>query len=644
MFKRLLIANRGEIACRIIRTARRLGIETVAVYSDADSSALHVERADAAVHIGSAPATESYLSVEKIIGAASSAGADAIHPGYGFLSESARFADACSAAGLVFVGPPADAMRRLGDKASAKILAREAQIPVVPGYDGHAQADEVLAGEAERIGFPLLIKAVAGGGGRGMRRVDTAGDFAAMLASARREAMAAFGDERVILERLIERPRHIEVQVFADRHGNVVHMFERECTLQRRHQKVIEEAPAAAMSSELRTNLTDAATALARAARYEGAGTVEFLVEGGILSSNAGFYFIEMNTRLQVEHPVTEAITGLDLVEWQLRVAAGEPLPISQDEIAMHGHAVEARLCAEDPSAGFRPSTGPIIVWSEPVFEGLRVDAGFEAGRLVPPDYDSLLAKVITHGDTRSAAIAAAAGALSRFHVAGPRTNASFLHRLLTSPEFATADIDTGLIDRGIARFASRESSPAAAAAGVRVLLEDRAAQSGDAWSAGDAFQLGVPRTVRYAFVVDGEPQSVSAAWDGDAMRLMVAGGTFDGAELETAAIFTHGPCAYVLYDLAQTVVAWPDWNAETEAGEAGSRIVAPITGRIAAIAVRAGENVERGATIAIVEAMKMEHIVQAPRDGIVAAVLVSPGEQVAAGQVIATYDEEAGA
>src|SRR5436190_16406354 len=421
MFEKILIANRGEIAVRVIRTARRLGVKTVAVVSEADRGAPFAGMADEMVEIGPGPASESYLRGDKIIAAALETKAEAIHPGYGFLAENAAFAESVGKAGLAFIGPSPDAMRRMGGKAEAKAIAAKAGVPVVPGYAGDNQTAKTLAREARRIGYPVMIKAVAGGGGRGMRLVAREADLAAALEGAEGEAQAAFGDARVLLEKVIDRPRHVEVQVFGDAHGNVVHLFERDCSLQRRNQKVIEEAPALGMSPELRARITEAAVACARAVGYEGAGTVEFLVERGMLSAQSPWYFIEMNTRLQVEHPVTEANTGLDLVEWQLRVASGERLPLDQAQIKMSGHAIEARLNAEDPASGFLPSTGPVVTFETPGGDGLRVDSGVAAGSVISPFYDSMIAKLIAHGADRPQAIARLAHGLEETVVAGPK-------------------------------------------------------------------------------------------------------------------------------------------------------------------------------------------------------------------------------
>ena len=430
MLRKVLIANRGEIACRIMRTAQAMGVATVAVYSEADATAMHVEMADEAVRIGPGPATESYLRIDRIIAAAGETGADCIHPGYGFLAENAEFAEACATAGVKFIGPSPEAMRALGGKAQAKTIATEAGVPVVPGYQGDAQDLATLQEQAGIVGYPVMIKAVAGGGGRGMRLVESSGDFAAALESAQREAQSSFGDARVLIEKFIARPRHIEVQVFGDSHGSVVHMFERDCTLQRRNQKVVEEAPAPGMSAELREMMTSAAVAVAKSVGYEGAGTVEFLVDGASLDKDARWYFIEMNTRLQVEHPVTEEITGLDLVEWQFRVAAGEPLPLRQGELSYEGHAVEVRLCAEDPANGFAPSVGSVVEFDFLEDDGLRVESGVRTGSEITPFYDSMIAKVIRFGPDRAFVIDELTSDLESIDVLGLKTNMPFSARL----------------------------------------------------------------------------------------------------------------------------------------------------------------------------------------------------------------------
>jgi 3-methylcrotonyl-CoA carboxylase alpha subunit len=486
MFGKILIANRGEIACRVIRTAWRLGIATVAVYSEADRNALHVELAHEAWPIGPAPARDSYLNIEAILDAARNSGAEAVHPGYGFLSENAEFAEACEAAGIVFIGPPASAMRAMGLKAEAKDLMQRHGVPLVPGYHGADQNSARLLDEAERIGFPVLIKASAGGGGRGMRVVGSAVEFAAALAGATREAEAAFGDDRVLLEKYLQRPRHIEVQIFADRHGNTVHLFERDCSIQRRHQKVLEEAPAPGLDPEQRSAMAEAAVAAARAVGYVGAGTVEFIAEGG------DFFFIEMNTRLQVEHPVTEAVTGLDLVEWQFRVAAGEPLPICQPDLALHGHAIEARLNAEDPERGFLPQTGTLHGLRFPPPEFARVDTGVRQGDTVTPFYDPMIAKIIAWGEDRAVAVRRLRRALAETAVLGVGTNRDFLARVAAHPEFVSGTVDTGFIERHRAALVpSRRLAPdtALAAAALFLLLarEDAAravcSRSGDRFS-----------------------------------------------------------------------------------------------------------------------------------------------------------------
>jgi 3-methylcrotonyl-CoA carboxylase alpha subunit len=650
MLKKVLIANRGEIALRIMRTARRLGVKCVAVTSAADRAAPFVARADEVVEIGPGPASESYLRPDKIIAAAKTTGADAIHPGYGFLAENADFAEAVAAAGLSFIGPSPQAMRRMGGKAEAKKIASAAGVPVVPGYSGANQSPSLLAKEAKRIGYPLMIKAVAGGGGRGMRLVEREADFAAALESARREAEAAFADGRVLIEKLIGAARHIEVQVFGDTHGNVVHMFERDCSLQRRHQKVVEEAPAPGMAPELRQAITRAAVACAKAVAYAGAGTVEFLVEGGALGADAPWYFIEMNTRLQVEHPVTEAITGLDLVEWQLRVAAGEPLPLSQEEITLSGHAIEARLCTEDPAHGFLPSIGSIAAFETPPLEGLRVDAGVETGSSVTPFYDSLIAKLIAWGEDRASAIARLRAALEGTLVAGPKTNTAFLHALISAPQFLGAAFDTGLIGRELARLAAAPPMPASAVGlGVTHMLlnahddiEDlrraSAREGYSPWSAQDGFQLGPPRRQRVRIEVDGAPRAFTVEWGAGGPRVM---GVTDGdapSAIARTLVLGDGNPIYVLNGMRQVTLSWPAFDAPAaDATGDDLSVKAPIIGRVAKLFVREGDPVEKGDRIAVVEAMKMEHVLHAPRAGRVGKLAVKEGQQVTLAALIAT-------
>ena len=652
MLKKILIANRGEIALRIMRTARRLGVRTVAVVSEADRTAPFARAADERVEIGPGPAPESYLRIDRILAAAKSTGADGIHPGYGFLAENADFAQAVGKAGIKFIGPSPDAMRRMGGKAEAKAIAAAAGVPVVPGYQGDQQSAKALVKEAKRIGWPVMIKAVAGGGGRGMRLVEREADFASLLESAQREAEQAFGDARILLEKVIARPRHIEVQVFGDSHGNVVHLFERDCSLQRRNQKVIEEAPAPAMSPELRAQITEAAVACARAVAYEGAGTVEFLVEGGTLSAAAPWYFIEMNTRLQVEHPVTESITGLDLVEWQLRVASGEKLPLTQGQIRMSGHAIEGRLNAEDPAKGFLPSIGKIAAFDAPVFEGLRIDAGVEKGSTIPPFYDSMIGKLIASGSDRNEAIARLARALEETVVAGPKTNASFLHALVTHAAFRSAEMDTGLIGREIDKLAPSAVNPRAIAFGVMHLLwqahdDIEARQSTHRaagytpWGTQDAFQLAPPRRQKLTVLVDGAATPVEVDWklDGPFVTLPAAS---DGtpADIRRISVAGDGHPLYVLYDMRQIELAWPAFDAgAAEDNGDGSAVRAPIIGRVAKVFVKAGDTVAKGDRIAVVEAMKMEHVLHAARAGKVAKVAVAENQQVTQGALVAALE-----
>jgi 3-methylcrotonyl-CoA carboxylase alpha subunit len=654
MLKKILIANRGEIAVRIIRTARRLGVGTVAVASEPDRRAPFARLADEVVEIGPGPAGESYLRIDKVIAAAKATGADGIHPGYGFLAENADFAEAVRAAGITFIGPSPDAMRRMGGKAEAKAIAAQAGVPVVPGYQGDAQDGKVLAKEAKRIGYPVMIKAVAGGGGRGMRLVEAESGFSAALESAQREAQAAFGDGRVLLEKAVERPRHIEVQVFGDRHGNVVHLFERDCSLQRRNQKVIEEAPAPGMSAELRARMVAAAVACAKAVGYEGAGTVEFLVEGGKLLPEAPWYFIEMNTRLQVEHPVTEAITGLDLVEWQLRVASGERLPLAQGEIAMSGHAIEARLNAENPARGFLPSTGPIVAFETPALEGLRIDAGVETGSVISPFYDSMIGKLIASGPDRATARARLAQGLEQSVVAGPKTNAAFLHALVTQEDFAAGRMDTGLIARELSRLAPKAGiNPRAIAFGVAHMLwsrhdelearrQETARERYSPWSVQDAFGLAGPRRQRMTVLVDGRETKVEVSWGAAGPAVSVVGAASEAeAEPRSLRVVGEADPLYVICDMVQAVLRWPIFEGGAIAAEGdGGSIRAPIIGRLAKVFVKEGDTVAKGDRIAVVEAMKMEHVLHAARAGRIAKLAAKEGDQLGESALIATLAE----
>ncbi len=649
MLKKVLIANRGEIACRIIRTARKMGIATVAVYSDADARSLHIAEADERVHIGPSPATESYLAIDKIIAAAKQTGADSIHPGYGFLSENADFATAVGKAGLIFVGPTPEAMRALGGKAAAKEIAIKAGVPVVPGYQGDKQDAASLAAEAAKIGYPVMIKAVAGGGGRGMRLVEKQADLADLLDSAKREAQSAFGNAQVLIEKVVVKPRHIEVQVFGDNHGNVVHLFERDCTLQRRNQKVIEEAPAPGMSPVLRAKMCVAAVELAKAVGYRGAGTVEFLVEGGSLASDATWYFIEMNTRLQVEHPVTEEITGLDLVEWQFRVAAGEALPRKRSEITMCGHAIELRICAEDPAKDFRPSVGRIAVFDATQIAPLRLETGVRSGDGISPFYDSMIAKLIGRGETRAQAIAALTSGLHHLVIAGPRTNARFLRNLLIDPDVQALRMDTGLIARKLTELTDDSISPAAIARGMHGLMylastsQSPAKATPDPWSRGDGFMLGAARVTARPVHIDGVDRTIRvqhSAADGAEVQFGFDPwpGVRKGAGTSALVMRADGhERIYVIDDLVQAEFAWPVYDTSAiDDGADGTSIRAPINGRVAKLYVKPGEAVEKGTRIAIVEAMKMEHVVTASATGRIDKVAAHEGDQITQGALIA--------
>ena len=655
MFGKLLIANRGEIACRVMRTARRLGIRTVAVYSDADQDALHVRMADEARRIGPAPAAESYLDIEAVLGAAKATGAEAIHPGYGFLSENERFAKACAAAGLVFVGPSAESIAAMGDKAAAKRLMAKAGVPLVPGYHGEKQDAALLEKEAARIGFPLLIKPSAGGGGKGMRVVEDGRHFAEQLEAAKREARSAFGDDRVLLERYLQRPRHVEVQVFGDGKGSVVHLFERDCSIQRRHQKVLEEAPAPGMTAERRREMGEAACAAARAIRYAGAGTVEFIAE-----QDGRFYFMEMNTRLQVEHPVTEMITGLDLVEWQLRVAAGEPLPLEQRDVRFSGHAIEARIYAEDPARGFLPSTGGLVHLSFPAPSShVRVDAGVAAAGTITPWYDPMIAKLVVYGRDRAGAVDTLRVALSQVEVAGVATNVGFLSRVAASNAFAAADLDTGFIERHRAELLPERAPLAlellAGAALAELLAEERNAReaaraSGDAWSPWhtvDGWRLNGESHHDFVFL-EGEAQHPVRVRFTEQGKRLVAGaldepldGDWDdngrlqvrlGDRRFSVRAVADGAAWHVFCDGAyRKLVLQAELRSPDDEAAAGS-LAAPMPGKVIRLLVETGASVKKGQALLILEAMKMEHTITAPADGIVKEIRFAAGEQVLEG------------
>jgi 3-methylcrotonyl-CoA carboxylase alpha subunit len=652
MFKSVLIANRGEIACRIARTATRLGMRTIAVYSAADAHALHRRLCDESYFIGGAEPRESYLSIEKLIEAAKRADAECVHPGYGFLSESADFAEACARAGLVFVGPPPAAIRAMGLKDHAKTLMQKAGVPVVPGYHGERQEPAFLKEQADAIGYPVLIKPAAGGGGRGMRRVERGVDFADALAAAVRETASAFGSSRVLVEKYVSAPRHIEIQVFADAHGNVIHLGERDCSLQRRHQKVIEETPAPAMTGRLRAKMGAAAVEAARAVGYASAGTVEFVADGSRGLREDGFWFIEMNTRLQVEHPVTEEVTGLDLVAWQFRVAAGEPLPMSQSEIRFNGHAVEARVYAEDPENGFLPSTGKIVGLELP--RGIRVDSGVEAGGEVSPFYDAMIAKLVVHAETREAALDRMTRALDETLVAGIRNNVAFLRALCASPEFRQGHFDTGYIDRNLAALGAvprKGIDGAAAALGIARLLthDHQQAASGDEdeavaafpWAATDGFQFTGSRLLTLPIAVDGEAKDATVAYGKDGMKVSVDG---ELPAADAKAFVSNGD-VYVVRSGRQTRVRLQDFSAAAAQSTGGDGTVrAPMHGRLLSLFVRAGDAVEPGQRLAVIEAMKMEHTLRAPIAGIVTEVAVGEGAQVVeAAKILVIAPDKAG-
>jgi 3-methylcrotonyl-CoA carboxylase alpha subunit len=637
MLRSVLIANRGEIAVRIIRTARALGMRTIAVYSEADRDALHVRLADEAHLLGPAPAPESYLNLGRLMEVARQSGAECLHPGYGFLSERAELPEACAAAGIAFVGPPAAAMRAMGLKSEAKTLMAKAGVPIIPGYFGDNQEPKFLRQKAYEIGYPVLIKAIAGGGGRGMRRVEKAIEFDAALAGAMREAESAFGDPRVMIEKYVASPRHVEVQVFADGHGNIVHLYERDCSLQRRHQKVIEETPAPGISLETRDAMGRAAIEAARAVGYVGAGTVEFLAEGRELKPG-GFWFLEMNTRLQVEHPVTEAVTGVDLVEWQFRVAAGEKLPLKQSEIRIEGHAVEARLYAEDPERGFLPSIGQLHALQLPEGEGIRIDSGVESGAEIVPYYDPLLAKIIAHGRSREAAFNRVAKALAETMVIGPRCNVAFLRALVILPQVRDGRVDTGLIDRELAALAPPRAPDhgAAARAVERLVARERSRVAGRAarrsnerhsvWDALGAFALSGTAETGVAITVDGERAAALVRYAGAEPQAHV-----DGERAADCLVVDVPGAAIAWRNGRQTIVALADAVAvDLEHLDASGLVTAPMHGKVLSLEVAAGDEVKKGQRLLVLEAMKMEHALTAPVDGQIAELLVAAGDQVA--------------
>ena len=625
-FKKLLIANRGEIACRIIRTARAMGLSTVAVYSEADADARHVGDADEAVLLGPARARDSYLNIDRLIAAARETGAEAVHPGYGFLSESAAFATACQAAGLIFVGPTADMIEAMGSKSGAKALMEKAGVPLVPGYHGAAQDETTLTKAAEKIGYPVLVKASAGGGGRGMRIVNTPGNLSAAITSAKREAKAAFGDDSLLIEKYVQKPRHIEVQIIGDSHGNLVSLFERECTLQRRHQKVIEEAPSPTLNSAQREAIGAAARKAAGAVSYVGAGTIEFVSDG------KEFFFIEMNTRLQVEHPVTELVTGLDLVEWQLRVAFGEKLPLKQDEIRLRGHAVEARLYAENPAKNFMPSVGRITAWHVPEGKGVRVDAGYGAGASVSPFYDAMLAKVIGYGADRATALDRLVAALNSTDVHGVVTNTTFLSTLLSHPKVRANQIDTGFIERELSELTKPCGSVGLVELGAAIAVitsAERARLGAHSPWRQSRWIPGGDRVRRFVFRdADGAEHKASLRYGREGMALSTAGDevpfAFDDAsasfDIRIAATrqrvhaILEGRDLHIRSRQGRFELHWVDPLAIEDEDAAGSdRIVAPLPGTVVAVLAKEGDTLEKGAAVVTLEVMKMEQTLRAP-------------------------------
>ncbi len=665
MFTKILIANRGEIACRVAATARRLGIKTVAVYSDADALAKHVSACDEAVHIGGAAAKESYLRADKIIEVALATGAQAIHPGYGFLSENAEFAEACAANGIAFIGPPASAIDAMGSKSAAKALMEKAQVPLVPGYHGDNQDADFLHTQADAIGYPVLLKASAGGGGKGMRVVEQSADFKEALASCKREAINSFGDDKVLAEKYLQRPRHIEIQVFADTHGNCVYLFERDCSVQRRHQKVLEEAPAPGMTAERRAAMGEAAVAAAKAVGYVGAGTVEF-----IANQDGSFYFMEMNTRLQVEHPVTEMITGTDLVEWQLRVAAGEPLPLRQEQLRIHGHAIEARVYAENPEKGFLPSIGKLVHMQTPAavnFElggtanpaAVRIDSGVTQGDEISPFYDPMIAKLIVWGEDRNAALARMSQALADYQIAGLHTNLAFLGRLIRSEAFSQADLDTGLIARhhdALFPASAAASTEVLALASVALLQAENPGSSDDPWATNQGWRMNMHLQRSLKFSEEAHQHDLTLTYQAEGWLLQQAERSTSLRLVSQQATQLHLQCGgatikgsvvrvgehlHVFYQGQHYDLHYQDALAHAGDAEAeGGRLTAPMPGKIVAVLVEAGQTVKKGEPLLIMEAMKMEHTISAPHDGKVAEVLYLVGDQVTEGAQLLQFGE----
>jgi 3-methylcrotonyl-CoA carboxylase alpha subunit len=661
MFNKILIANRGEIACRVAATCKRLGIGSVAVYSDADAQAKHVAVCDEAVHVGGAAVSESYLRIDKIIDAALASGAQAVHPGYGFLSENEDFARACEKVGLVFIGPPVAAISAMGSKAAAKALMQSAAVPLVPGYHGDSQEPSLLQQQADGIGYPVLLKASAGGGGKGMRVVEKSADFASALLSCKREAASSFGNDRVLIEKYLLRPRHVEVQVFADQHDNAVYLFDRDCSVQRRHQKVLEEAPAPGLSDEVRRAMGEAAVAAARAVNYVGAGTVEFIMTG-----DGQFYFMEMNTRLQVEHPVTEMVTGLDLVEWQLRVASGETLPLLQHELKVNGHAIEARIYAENPSRGFLPSTGTLKHLRMPeavefqLSGNVRIDSGVREGDTITPFYDPMIAKLIVHGHNRADALLRMALALKQCEVVGPSTNIEFLHRIVTSDPFVTGDLDTGLIERHhdtlFAPSTVSKKHALALACAALLAREGGEAHGVSPWDALSHWRMSGGYTQALNWRAAGSEDEIkviftreSTSGRGDNKQLELLGETlafdwshgtepraFDvllGDRRIKGRVVVDADMFHVFFEGASLAFEWQNLLAHAADAEHGEgRLTAPMPGKVIAVLVEPGATVEKGTPLLVMEAMKMEHTIVAPASGTVSEILFGVGDQVTDG------------